>query len=197
MAVEKGKEWGHPGLLPPSTMVASSDAEANELLAGGELSIGLEAGDLARTLGIRQPYDPVSPKQLVPIDAVSVELDDGSVHIGLAHVLLGHPVASRQSVAIMNAAFWHGRNIAPRAHPGDGKLDVVHLQLSAADRIKAWRRMTSGSHVPHPAISIRRVPAGQAQVAKRRSVWVDGRRIGRSMTVAYQVIPEAITVGVS
>ena len=197
MAVEKGKDWGRPGTLPPSTQVASSDAEAAQLVVDGESTIAVQAGDLARTLGIRLPYDVAGPKHLVPIDAISVELDDASTHVALAHVVLGHPVASRESFAIMNAAFWQGRNAAPRAHPGDGKLDVVQMQLGAADRIKAWQRMTTGTHVPHPDIKISRVPAGQVQGQRRRSVWVDGRRVGRSRWVRYQVIVEAVTVGVS
>lgn len=197
MPVEKGREWGQPGKLPAAVPVASNDHEASSLVQTGELVIGLEAGDLARTLGIRKPYDPSGPKQLVQIDTIAVELDDGSTHTAIAHALLGHPVASRQSFAIMNAAFWNGRNIAPRAHPGDGKLDIVHLGTTGLDRIRAWRRMTTGTHVPHPAISISRRAAGEVRGPKAKSVWVDGRRVGRTSVLRYRLIPEAVTIGVS
>lgn len=197
MPVEKGQDWGRSGSLPPSAAVATSDQDAGRLVGEGAATIGIEAGDLARTLGIRSPYDRRSPKQLVDVDAVKIVLDDGTEYTAVAHVVLGHPVVHRESFAIMNAAFWSGRNIAPKAHPGDGRVDVVHLRLPAIDRVRAWNRMKTGSHVPHPMIKITRAKSGTVETGRRRPVWVDGRRVGQSVSVDYLVIPETVTVGVS
>ena len=197
MAIAKGEQWGHPGILPAGAPVASDDAEAARCLQTAYDTIGLEAGDLARTLGIRVPYDPRSPKHLVPIDALEVELDDGSVHQCIAHAVFGNVRWRRGAVAIMNAAFIGSRNIAPRAHPGDGKVDVVRLNLDLGDRIKAWKRMVTGTHVPHPKIEIRQRSDGFIELDRTSRVHIDGRPVGTSATVRYRVIPAAIVVAVS
>lgn len=196
MPIAKGEEWGQAGKLPAGAPVASSDTEAASLVGTVE-AIGLSSGDLARTLGIRSPYDPATPKHLVPIDAVRVALDEGPDHVAIAHVVIGDIRRNRQSTTIMNAAFIGVRNIAPRAHPGDGKLDVVHLDLGLGDRLKAWKRMVSGSHVPHPAIAIRKRSEGLVELDRPRRVYIDGQVVGRASTVRYSVIPAAIVVAVS
>ena len=45
-------------------------------------------------------------------------------------------------------------DVAPRAHPNDGQLDVVEVDASMGlrDRWQASRRLATGTHVPHPAI---------------------------------------------
>jgi len=150
MGIAKGEDWGAPGQLPPDAPIATSDLQLAQLVGKHDV-VGVEEGDLARTLGIRKPYDRSTPKHLVPVDAIEIEVDDGSTYTAIAHVIVGHPLASAETVALMNAAFWRGRNIAPRAHPGDGRIDVVHLQLSASDRVKAWKRMATGTHVESDA----------------------------------------------
>lgn len=197
MTIAKGEPWGHPGVLPAGAPVASGDADAAHYLETDTGTIGLEAGDLARTLGIRAPYDPASPKHLVPIDAIEVELDDGSTHRGIAHAVFGSLRWRRGAVAIMNAAFIGSRNIAPRAHPGDGKLDVVRLDLDLGDRTKAWKRMVTGTHVPHPDITIRQRRDGYIELDRTCRVHVDGRPVGTTATVRYRAIPGAIVVAVS
>jgi diacylglycerol kinase family enzyme len=201
VAIAKGEQWGHPGLLPPGAPIASSDADAASYLqtaaSSATRTIGLEAGDLARTLGLRAPYDPNSSKHLVPVDALEVELDDGSVHLAIAHVVIGSLRWRRGAVAIMNAAFIGTRNIAPRAHPGDGKVDVVHLDLDLSDRAKAWKRMATGTHVPHPNVTIRQRRDGVLDLDRSSRIHVDGRSVGSSVAVRYRVIPGAIVVAVS
>lgn len=197
VGIAKGEEWGQSGLLPSDAPVASSDSQAADYLQAGTPIIGLEAGDLARTLGIRAPYDRTSSKHLVPVDAIEVELDDGSVYQCLAHTVVGNVRWRRGTVALMNAAFLESRNIAPRAHPGDGKVDVVRLDLELADRMKAWKRMVTGTHVPHPGIEIRRRSEGLVELKGTCRVHVDGRSVGRTRTLRYRLIPAAIVVAVS
>ena len=131
------------------------------------------------------------------VDALEVELDDGSVHHGVAHAVIGSVRWRRGAVAIMNAAFIGTRNIAPRAHPGDGKVDVVRLDLDLSDRIKAWKRMVTGTHVPHPDITIRQRRDGAIELDRPARVRVDGRSVGTSATVRYRVISGAVVVAVS
>ncbi|MGB1824394.1 MAG: hypothetical protein ACPHO9_07420, partial [Ilumatobacteraceae bacterium] len=48
---------------------------------------------------------------------------------------------------------------APRAHPGDGLLDVVEVSdaMPLRQRWMALRRSRTGTHLPHPHISMTRV----------------------------------------
>lgn len=196
MAIAKGQDWGRPGRLPADAPVAADDRAAADLVGGAHQVIGLAAGDLARTLGIRMPYGPDRTTQIVPVDAVEIELDDGTTHTCIAHALIGRPLVDRTFVALMNAAFIGARNVAPRAHPGDGRVDVVHFDLPVGDRIEARRRMITGSHLPHPGIEVRRQASGRLELSSRRPVRIDGERCGRSRTLAFRVLPAAIEIAV-
>ena len=48
-------------------------------------------------------------------------------------------------------------NVAPRAHPNDGKLDVISVGrgMTFRQRLQARTRLELGTHVPHPAIGSR------------------------------------------
>ena len=196
MVIGKGQDWGYGGHLPDDAPVVSSDAEAARLIGGGHEVIGVTGGDLARTLGIKAPYDRTALKHLVPIDALQIDLDDGSTHTCVAHAIIGSLVLHEHSAAVMNAAFVGRHNVAPRAHPGDGKADVVTFRLGLGDRIKAWQRMRTGTHVPHPDIDVTRRETGRVELPQRQSVRIDGRMCGRSRTLTFRVVPEAIVVAV-
>lgn len=197
MPIKKGEEWGSAGVLPEGAPVASSDAQAASFVASQHHTIGLDDGDLARTLGIRKPYDRSSPKQLLPVDTLHVELDDGTIYTCIAHAVIGNLVRDNHVAAVMNAAFLGKRNIAPRAHPGDGKADVVTLKLRPGDRFKALHRMATGSHLPHPDIEVRRVKEGFLDLGRRRQVQIDGESCGRSATLKFNVVPDSIMIAVS
>lgn len=187
MGIEKGVEWGAPGVFPSDAPVAQTDADVAALEVAGASVIGLSGGDLGRTLGARLPFDPSGIKQLLPIDVVEIELDGDVQHICVAHTIVGRFLRQRETTAIMNAAFNGAFNIAPRAHPGDGKVDVVSMNLSVGDRLKARRRMVSGTHVPHPGIKIRRDVQGLVEYERPRQIRIDGEIVGRSSVVRYRV----------
>lgn len=196
MPVERGRDWGRTGRLPDDAPVAVGDVGAADLVGGPHRIIGLDGGDLARTLGMRPPYRRSGDKQLVSIDAIEVELDDGSTHRFVAHAVLGRPFVGRESVALMNAAFIGAHNLAPRAHPGDGQVDIVRLDLAVGDRLEARRRSLTGAHIPHPGISIRPGTSGRVEMSRRRSVTIDGRRRGRSASLSFRLLPGALEVAV-
>ena len=201
MTVERGRDWGRTAPLPDGAPVVGSDRELRHLVerarrAGRDLpTVGLVGGDLCRTLG--GPRDEV---QLRAEDATTVTVDVGSALVdGRLHWFVAHLVARRSwwrgpVLAAMNAE-WVGRwDVAPRAHPGDGLLDVVEGDPSFGERIKAWRRLPTGAHLPHPDIRERRVAATQADFDPPRSVVLDGDDVGRASTLSVRVEPDALTV---
>ena len=152
-------------------------------------------GDLRRTLGGGAPVDHLADEVgEYPVDVGLVVLD------GVERAFLAHLVARRswwrgEVVAAMNAEHLGSWDVAPRGHPNDGRLDVLHVvDLGLGDRWKAWRRLPTGTHVPHPAIALR--PAAAVDLALRRplTVWLDGRRAGTTDHLVIRVEPDALTV---
>ncbi|HBA94846.1 MAG TPA: hypothetical protein DCZ35_03300, partial [Acidimicrobiaceae bacterium] len=91
-----------------------------------------------------------------------------------------------------NAAHHGSWNLAPRAHPGDGLLDVLDADLRPAAQIAAWRRLGRGDHVPHPDIDYRRLPAVQTTFDRPLTVRLDGEVIGRVRNLSVRIEPEAL-----
>lgn len=157
--------------------------------------LGLRGGDLRRTLGGGVAVDHLADDVgEYPVDVGLVVLD------GVERAFLAHLVARRswwrgEVVAAMNAEHLGLWDVAPRGHPNDGRLDVLHVvDLGLGDRWKAWRRLPTGTHVPHPAIALR--PTAAVDLALRRplTVWLDGRRAGTTDHLAIRVEPDALTV---
>jgi hypothetical protein len=205
MAVERGVPWGAPGPLPEGAVVVDGDAEVGPLLearrrAHEELpTVGLAGGDLCRTLGGRGDRRRLESGDvtLASVDVGEVLLD-GRVRFFVAHAVVRGPSLWRGPVvAAMNAQFVGHWDVAPRSHPGDGVLDVVEVEagMGVGERWKAWRRLRSGTHVPHPSISVRRVAALQLDVGGLR-VELDGVRQAPADALSIRLRPDALQVAV-
>jgi hypothetical protein len=196
MTVRKGEAWGSPGSLPDRGVVVASDAEAASVLEAARREgrpfppLGLTGGDLCRTLGGRGALSTVVRCDL------GEALVDGRLRYFVAHVVVrGRTLWRGSVVGALNAQYVGEWDVAPRSHPGDGKLDVVEVApaMSLADRWKARRRLPSGTHVPHPAITVRQSTALQLDVAGRRVV-IDGVAVPSATSLSIRVEPEAVTV---
>ena len=201
MTIRKGEVWGEPGPLPPDGVVVSTDLEARRVVTEARRAnrpipaLGLLGGDLARTCGATGREDRLRgpDAQRLPVDLGEV-LVDGSLHFFVAHLVARRSWWRGPVVAAMNAQFLGAWDVAPRSHPGDGRVDLFQADLSLGDRWKARRRLRSGTHVPHPEIRERRVKAVQLDLAPGTSVWLDGERLGPARTLSIRVVPDALTV---
>ena len=202
MTVRKGEAWGEPGSLPGDGVVVRSDAEARAALEAARRerrpfpTLGLLGGDLCRTMGGRGDESRLRDGSgtVVPVDLGEV-LIDGRLHLFVAHLVVrGRSLWRGRIVAVCNAQFVGRWDVAPRAHPGDGLLDVLDVDagLGIGDRMKARRRLGLGTHVPHPRIEQRRVAALQVDVGGF-GVWLDGKRVGAAQHLSVRVEPDAIT----
>lgn len=198
MSVERGKDWGDTGPLPAHGVVVSDDAAASKLIAKttGQLPpVGLIGGDLRRTLGGRRTRG-----QLRSADAARVTVDYGVITFDdveepfVAHVVARNGWLRGPVIAVMNAAFHRTWNVAPKAHPGDGRLDIFEVTLSTGDRLKARRRLPSGTHIPHPNIATRSVSEAVVEFDRPLDIWIDGRKRGRSTQIEVRVVPDALDV---
>jgi len=193
VTIEKGQPWGAPGQLPADGVVVGSDREARAIVetarrARAEIpALGLAGGDLCRTLG-----GPGNLATEFSVDVGSVLLD-GRLHWFVAHLVARTPWWGRAVVA-MNAQFRGTWNVAPRGHPNDGVLDVFDATLGLADRFKVRARLPAGTHLPHPGIVQRRVPAAQFEFPKPTSVELDGELVAQVRTLNVRVEPDALKV---
>ncbi|CAN5271026.1 hypothetical protein BH23ACT2_BH23ACT2_18020 [soil metagenome] len=200
MTIEKGRAWGTSGPMPPDGVEVRSDAEARAVAERARRSdepippMGLLGGDLCRTVGGRGHSERLRSADAVqlPIDLGAVLLD-GRLHWFVAHLVVRQSWLWGRVVAVMNAQ-WIGRwDMAPRSHPNDGLLDVFDGDLSFDDRLKARHRIPSGTHVPHPGIAQRRVPALQLELDRATPVWLDGVRVGSARALSIRIEPDAFT----
>ena len=201
MTVERGVDWGRPGALGADGVTVRTDAEARAVVerarrAGDPVPpLGLLGGDLCRTLGGRG-----DEARLRSAEATTLTCDlggvlvDGRIHWFVAHAVLRRSWWRGRVVAVMNAK-WLGRwDVAHRAHPGDGLLDVLDGDLPLGDRWKARARLSAGTHVPHPGIKVSRVAAAPVDLDPALDVWLDGERIGRARSVSVRIERDALTV---
>jgi hypothetical protein len=201
VTVRKGEPWGERGALPEGGVLVRSDAEARALVeaarrAGDPLPpLGLLGGDLCRTLGGRgdegRLRSPEATRATVDVGSVLV---DGRIHWFVAHLVARRSWWRGRVVAAMNAQWLGAWDVAPRAHPGDGLLDVLDADLALGQRWKARHRLPSGSHVPHPGIRQQRTSALQLDLAPALDVWLDGERVGRATHLALRIEPDALEV---
>jgi len=205
MTIEKGEPWGSPARdlsLPPPVDV-HSDAEARAVVEQARRALdpvpplALLGGDLCRTVGGTGDGEHARGAEAValPCDVGSVLLD-GRQHWFVAHLVARRSWWRGRVYAAMNAQFLGHYDVAPRGHPNDGTVEIVDVApaLGLADRVKAWRRLPTGTHVPHPQITVRRVRAQQETFDPPLSVWLDGVRVGKVRNLTLRVEPDALTV---
>lgn len=198
MTIRKGAPWGTPTERPPGLRVAHGDAELAAWIAadpGGHYAV--DGGDLHRTVGSPLPGN--GPMHRLPIDVLDVVTDRGR-HLAVAHVVVRRRGRAGwwrgRIVAVCNVGHLGDWNIAPRAHPNDGRFDVVDVDatMRLRDRWEARRRLPTGTHVPHPAISVRTATdwtwSGPAGV----HVVVDGVDTGPAGEVTISIRPDAAAI---
>lgn len=198
MTISKGADWGTEIDRPDGLVLAADDAEVARLLSTGESStVAPTAGDLFTTIGAR----PLGDRQRVlrlPIDLVEVRLDGGDPIVAAAHVVARSHWSRGGwfrggAVVVMNAEFIGPYDVAPRGHPNDGRVESLELSesLGPRQRLAIRRRMRTGTHLPHPAISHRPVRRGSWSFASPLAVFVDGVSFGRATTLDIEVHADA------
>ncbi len=197
MVIERAAEWGHAGSRPNDIPVAEGDAElaafVSELRAldpSSPPALSVASGDLLHTLG-RTPEDAVVSRVehwWYPLDLGWVQTDRGEEIPFVAHVVAHQWGWRGEAAVVMNAGWYRGLYLGPRAHPNDGLLDVTVGRLPLRQRIEARRRASTGTHLPHPMLRTERVPRWEHRFDRPTRVYADGENIGvtRSLIVRIQ-----------
>ena len=163
MTIEKGKEWGTPTAAPSLRIVAHSDHELALMPLEGVASV--VGGDIWHALGKPTLKTDGVAGTLLSLDALVVTITANSSSrsvLASSCVQIGHWIQvpffqkATRYICITNAGVVDERSIAPRAHPNDGKFDVMRLAESMdwRQRLLSYKRAASGTHVPHPLVAI-------------------------------------------
>lgn len=201
MTVRKGEPWGGVGPAPAGAVIVRDDAESNRVVAAA-LDAGrpvpplaLLGGDLMRSLGGTGDRSRLAGEvAILPVDLLRVEVE-GRVGWACSHVVVRHRSWRGEIVLVMNGQYLGDWDVAPRAHPGDGRADVVTVDRAMGwrDRLRARRRLPHGLHLPHPAITVRQVTEVDRSFDDARRVYVDGECWGSSRSLHVRVEPGLVT----
>lgn len=96
------------------------------------------------------------------------------------------------NLVVANAQFFGGgMHIAPKAHPGDGRFDVLVQIGTKRDYIAGITKVFKGEHIPHPAI--KEFYATRVEISDPGGLWVeaDGEILGTTPAV-FEIVPSAI-----
>lgn len=204
MTIRPGEPWGRATPLQDGVSVVADDAGLGAHVAAA-LSAGrtpepvaVRSGDLARAMGGGAAGRVRTGQMLVeaPIDVVRVDTDAGETGWFCVHLLAATVRWRGEVVVAANAGFLSGRDVAPRAHPNDGRVDVVRVDPSmrARARLMAWRRASTGSHLPHPGLMVVQAAVHELEFDVPLRLTLDGRRWTRAGAVRLEVIPGVATV---
>jgi hypothetical protein len=112
--------------------------------------------------------------------ALSVEIDGAAVD-----------AARATSLVVMNGQYLRGLDLSPRGHPGDGVAEAQLYALPPGERRAMRARLATGTHVPHPAITIRRARRIVVGASSPAPLEVDGVSAGQISDLEITVRPAA------
>lgn len=201
MTIRRGESWGAPAVSPAGLRVAPSDEAAREWVLAARAHgqplgpIGLGGGDLARSVGGGAPGRFPGAVMTAPVDLLRVEAD-GRTTWAVAHVVARRSWWRGEVWMAMNAQFLNGYDVAPRSHPNDGRIDIVHVAptMTARARAQARTRARTGTHLPHPDLRATQTASTTARFCSPLVVWVDGVRWATTECITVTCEPDALTI---
>ena len=207
MTIRKGEEWGHYEDRPNDLQVVADDFSASELITNqtldlkSPLKISIVNSGLSRTLGIKNASlrtDQMLCTKFDVIETSYTHADSADVtrRCFIGYAFIYQNLIFGQTIAILNTSFVGKRDWAPKAHPNDGKFDVIELDssMSIRQRLTAFRLMKSGSHLPHPKIRYTQAPEFVFSSERSASMSIEGVRIGAVRHCVFKVLPDAVNL---
>jgi hypothetical protein len=190
--IEKGKEWGEPGIVPSAIISILTDKQLAQSATSDVFA--LRGGDLFRSVGQPRELHSGDPCVVVPIDAMECELtvsNEAVIVVAASSIIIGQ--WWRHSwIALTNAGWTDSLNIAPRSHPNDGRCEMLEFarEMPLRQRIIARKKMRTGTHVPHPQITARTVREASFDISRSSKVKIDGVKFSGVTHVSMRVIPD-------
>ena len=210
MTIEKGRDWGTPHDGPAPTLFAVDDADmATKAHAnrgtGSVPHIVVGPGDVAAGLGLESATFPIEPDgrsadryRAHPMDLGILDFGDGPNRCEtvpfVAKVIGRRRRWSWPELIIMNGPVADGRRLGLRVHPNDGRLEITTGTLPWRQGREAARRARTGSHLPHPFLTVERTSSFETTAPVPLDLSVDGVSRGRWRWVRATVIPDGFVL---
>jgi len=207
MTIRKGEQWGEPCSAPIGLpeFATERDLGGNIRTSGTIPEAVLKSGTLNQALGIAAPTtDRERIKVLIDLIKVAYTDLDGRDRddIAVGSVLIGRRSWLGDVYIVSNCGYLGTRELLSKAHPNDGVMDVLTVSslMPFMQRLQAWRRIPTSSHLPHPDISTKQTErfswpiVGDEARSKGTRLVIDGESLGLVKSVRMQVIPDAITL---
>ncbi|MEI7971059.1 MAG: hypothetical protein WCI10_00795 [Actinomycetota bacterium] len=164
MPITPGSPWGITSTVPDHAMQIDSDRQLGTFLRDNAAqqihnqTFFVQSGDILKVLGVSKRTGKTNRLRVV-IDAISVSYTDADGHEH-TDVCIGSLSIARRFFrgaisVITNSGFWKQREVAPRAHPNDGKLDIFEVSgaMRRSQRRLMWQKTALGTHLPHPLLA--------------------------------------------
>lgn len=196
-----GERWEAQAEHPPDLTVHGGDAELanaivshdHPLIAWGPTpnsdlarSIGA-SGSAPGTSGLAGSMDLLRSNFGCAANAIVWGTDPGRVRWGSPAREVRLTLDDREvwnaratTVVIASGEFVQGRPVAPRAHPGDGALDLIIFGVRRHQRRALRIRLRTGDHLPHPDIRTARGHRVVLDGAQDGPLRIDGVPSGRT-----------------
>jgi YegS C-terminal NAD kinase beta sandwich-like domain len=204
VTIRKGEPWGSTGPAPDDLLRVYTDGELGRLVAecrtAGEPvpPVALLGGDLMRAVGGTGRADRLDGEMaILPVDVIRVEAEGDSAWF-VGHLLARHSWWRGPIWAAVNGQYIGDSDVSPRAHPNDGRVDLVRVDASMTirDRWRASQRLVHGTHVPHPAIEIRQVSTADVDLGRPTWITLDAVHWRKASAFTLTVEPDALVVHV-
>lgn len=199
MAIRRGGDWGEVSPAPSDLSWFTDDrSAANHVAETSDTRLGLQRGDMARTLGASG--DGPTIRFTIDLLRVTWEGERGEASaLALAHVVVRRRRGwTGPIVAVMNGQYMGEWDVAPRGHPNDGRAELIEVDstMSVGQRWIARRRLPLGTHVPHPSIRVATRDRAEWTFDQDRELVVDGVSMGGTRMLRVEVIPDGAEVWV-
>lgn len=197
MTIRKGEAWGEPSTVMPDDVRVSSDAELAAVPAGARAIV--TGGNVHAAIG--RPAAPAvgSACIVAPIDALKCSVDaDGEKMemIAVSDVTVGTWWSCSGFAVVTNAGRTGSLDLAPRSHPNDGRAEVFVLDRSVplSQRAIARRRARTGTHLPHPSMSVSHVTDIRLDRRRGQRLRIDGIAVPAWTSVHVTLLPDHLSI---
>lgn len=189
MPIRPGSSWGEPLLDPVDVVTLDTGFEvAQQVLESGYGFYRVTDGpDQLSAIG-------GSPEALTAYvwDIGVVTIDEGRKIGFTSWVSIGKPF-HRDSKVVLNIPIYKGNRLSLKAHPNDGKLEGFSFDLDLRARLAFQKRLSSGAHLPHPAVQTQRFKDQTILLQTKQQLIIDGVSVGKANSVSFEIIPDAFT----
>lgn len=196
MTIRRRDDWG-TSVPFGGREEAKSDADIVRLQK--DLAPTLRGGNLHRALGSPGMLGPGESGIELPVDALSCAVVTASGELSIiaaSEVTVGSWYGRRGFSIVTSAGSWRGLDVAPASHPNDGRAEFLTIAPSMRWRARreARRRAVTGSHVPHPEISLVSVRSTTLVRHGRQRLFIDSVEVRGWNEVSVTVVPDALRI---